>query len=33
MPTVLAMKGGKVVDGFVGMLPEKKVVEFVKNLK
>ena len=64
MPTVIAMKGGKVrnpplpplslcvlwkkvnesnadqegaglqvLDGFVGMLPEKKVVEFVQNLK
>lgn len=33
MPTVLAMKDGKVIDGFVGMLPEKKLIEFVKNLK
>lgn len=59
MPTVIAMKGGKVsiqqqlhvneaeadprdfiigvlpqvLDGFVGMLPEKKVIEFVQNLK
>ncbi|EST06057.1 Thioredoxin domain protein [Kalmanozyma brasiliensis GHG001] len=33
MPTVIAMKNGKVLDGFVGMLPEKKVIEFVQNLK
>ncbi|PWZ03386.1 thioredoxin-like protein [Testicularia cyperi] len=33
MPTVIAMKDGKVLDGFVGMLPEKKVIEFVQNLK
>ncbi|SNX82756.1 related to Thioredoxin [Melanopsichium pennsylvanicum] len=33
MPTVVAMKNGKVLDGFVGMLPEKKVIEFVQNLK
>ncbi|KAJ9477373.1 putative Thioredoxin-1 (putative) [Pseudozyma hubeiensis] len=33
MPTVIALKNGKVLDGFVGMLPEKKVVEFVQNLK
>ncbi|SPO22310.1 related to Thioredoxin [Ustilago trichophora] len=32
MPTVIAMKNGKVLDGFVGMLPEKKVIEFVQNL-
>ncbi|PWN51035.1 thioredoxin-like protein [Violaceomyces palustris] len=32
MPTVLAMKEGKVIDGFVGMLPEAKLIEFVKNL-
>ncbi|SJX61456.1 related to Thioredoxin [Sporisorium reilianum f. sp. reilianum] len=33
MPTVIAIKNGKVIDGFVGMLPEKKVIEFVQNLK
>ncbi|TKY89436.1 hypothetical protein EX895_001967 [Sporisorium graminicola] len=33
MPTVIAMKRGKVIDGFVGMLPEKKLIEFVQNLK
>ncbi|KAJ1019431.1 hypothetical protein NDA16_004548 [Ustilago loliicola] len=33
MPTVITMKRGKVLDGFVGMLPEKKVIEFVQNLK
>ncbi|GAK64920.1 thioredoxin-like protein [Moesziomyces antarcticus] len=32
MPTVIAMKNGKVLDGFVGMLPEKKVIEFVQKL-
>ncbi|EPQ28240.1 uncharacterized protein PFL1_04067 [Pseudozyma flocculosa PF-1] len=29
MPTVLLMKEGKVVDGFVGLLPERKVAEFL----
>ncbi|KAJ1034580.1 hypothetical protein NDA18_001436 [Ustilago nuda] len=33
MPTVVAMKNGKVLDKFVGMLPENKLVEFVQNLK
>lgn len=33
VPTVLAMKGGKVVDKFVGVLDEDKLGAFVNQLK
>ena len=32
IPAVYALKGGQVVDGFVGALPEHEVLQFVENL-
>ncbi len=32
LPTVLAFKGGKPIDEFVGMLPEQSVAEFLKRV-
>ena len=33
MPTVLGMKGGKVVDKFVGLLEEDKLAAFIERVK